>query len=588
MPIDQHSTMDPAVGNAVTTGRPVVRRLLCALAFCLVAAAQAQAAPQLQTIVADVPGSSGYRYGVHDSAGNSMDGLKIVKSPLGGYVGVYHTLAAGRYAVKVASSSDLLTWQFAANLVANGSQATIYRLAQGASLVAYESHVNCGGAGHCLALRYYQTETALRSGAASRSLILPRTLSTCAEGTPNIFSATSDLSLIDLGFHYLQGCNVERQARGTLRNFDRTTWVPSATAGIDSAILAAGASANGNIGDRDGNLYDGAYRRLYEAQLVNLASWRTFLMTGGTVMRLTMRTHGGSKGFTNPTFTPVTLPSGKPGVVVTQYVTPVGAAAGEVGELVYYRDLESDPTIAAAGDISCAQVTCHDDETSNMIVANAPDKVLTLGDNQYERGELLNYQTYYEPDWGRLKSITMPAPGNHDTPSSGYTAYFGVPANYSYDLGKWHVISLDSTGIAAATTFLDADLAQHPSRCILAYWHHPRFSSGGVHGNNSALAPLWDRLYAAGADVILNGHDHDYERFAPQNPAGVADPAGIRELVVGTGGKTLYSFGTLRANSEFRLSKYGILRMTLHPTSYEWRFQGEDGVVYDMGSGDCT
>jgi hypothetical protein len=588
MPIDQYSATDTA-GRGGTKGRPAVRRLLCAIALCLVAVASAQASPPpLRTVLEDVPGSSGYRYGVRDSAGNSMDALKIVKSTLGGYVGVYHTLIDGRYAVKVATSSDLLTWRFDANLVSYSSQATIFRLAGGASLVAYESHVNCGGAGHCLALRYYPTEAALLTGAASRSLIVPRTLSTCAEGTPNIFDATSDLSRIDLGFHFLQGCNVKRQARGTLRNFDRANWFAMATPNIDAAIFAAGASADGNIGDRDANVYDGVYHRIYEAQLVNLASWRTFLMTGGAASRLTIRTHGGSKGFTSPTFTSLTLPSGKPGLVVTQYVTSAGAVAGEGGELVYYRDLESDPTIAAAGDISCDQVACHDDETSNLLVANSPDKVLTLGDNQYEHGELVNFQTYYEPDWGRLKSITMPAPGNHDSPSSGYTDYFGVPANYSYDLGNWHLISLNSSGITAATAFLDSDLAAHPNRCILAYWHHPRFSSGGVHGDNLSMAPLWDRLYAAGADVILNGHNHAYERFAPQDPAGAADPAGIREFVAGTGGRTLYGFGTVRANSEARVSKFGVLRMTLHPTSYDWRFQGEDGVTYDLGSGNCT
>jgi hypothetical protein len=592
MPIDRYSGTDAVGhgdGNANRQGRPAVRRLVCAIALCLVTVASAQAStPPLRTILEDVPGSSGYRYAVRDGAGNSMDSLKVVKSPLGGYVGVYHTLASGRYAAKVATSSDLLTWHFEANLVANGSQPTIFRLAQGASLVAYESHVNCGGPGHCLALRYYGSETALLTGAATRSLIVPRTLSTCAEGTPNIFDATSDLSRVDIGFHFLQACNVKRQARGTLRNFDPAGWFAMATPNVDAAIFAAGASADGNIGDRDGNIYNGVYQRIYEAQLQNLASWRTFLMSGGSTSRLTMRTHGGSKGFTNPTFTPLVLPSGKPGVVVTQYVTAAGAAAGEQGELVYYRDLESDPTIVAAGDISCPSVTCHDDETSNLVVANTPDKVLTLGDNQYDGGALADYQAYYEPDWGRLKSITMPTPGNHDPPSSGYSTYFGVPANYSYDLGQWHLISLNSTSIAAATAFLDSDLAQHTNRCILAYWHHPRFSSGSVHGDNTALAPLWDRLYAAGADVVLNGHDHEYERFAPQDPAAVADPAGIREFVVGTGGRTLYGFGTLRANSEIRFSRYGVLRMTLHPGSYDWRFQGEDGVTYDLGSGTCS
>jgi hypothetical protein len=232
---------------------------------------------------------------------------------------------------------------------------------------------------------------------------------------------------------------------------------------------------------------------------------------------------------------------------------------------------------------------CHDDETSNLLVADTPTRVLTLGDNQYERGELANYQAYFEPDWGRLKSITMPTPGNHDPPSSGYSQYFGKPANYSFDLGKWHLIALDSTGVPAATAFLEADLAGRSNRCILAYWHHARFSSDATHGDNARTAPLWDRLYAAGADVVLVGHAHIYERFAPQTPSAQPSPTGIRQFVAGTGGRALYGVGTVRPNSEVRVpGRFGVLRMTLHPTSYEWRFQGEDGVTYDSGSSACT
>jgi acid phosphatase type 7 len=143
--------------------------------------------------------------------------------------------------------------------------------------------------------------------------------------------------------------------------------------------------------------------------------------------------------------------------------------------------------------------------------------------------------------------------------------------------------------VTAATTFLTSDLAGRTNRCILAYWHHPRFSSGANHGNNAAMAPLWDRLYAAGADVVLVGHDHIYERFAPQTPDAVASPTGIREFVVGTGGRALHQLGTVRANSEVRIAgTFGVLRMTLNPASYDWRFQGEDGVDYDSGSDVCT
>ena len=574
-------------------GRPSVRfavRLSLAAVLCVATASPAWGAIPLRTIVEDVPGSAAYRYGVRDNFGNPMEGLKVVKSPLGGYLGVYHAVTAGRSAVKVATSPDLMSWRFRSNLVENASHPTIYKPARGTWLVAYESHVSCGGAGHCLGLRYYGMESALLSGAASRRVTLPRRLSTCGEGTPSVFSAAANLSTIDLGFEYSRDCYVERQARGTLQDFNPATWSPYATPSTDDAILAAGASPDGDIGDRDGNTHDGAYNRLYEAQLAAVSSWRTFLFAGGVATQLSVRTHGGSRGFAKPTFTPLTRPNGEPGVVVTQFVTSAGAAPGEAGELVYYRqDPNADPTIAAAGDISCNNVACHDDEVSNLMVADPPTRVLTLGDNQYEHGELENFQAFYEPDWGRLKSITMPTPGNHDPPSSGYGAYFGKPANYSYELGAWHLIALDSTGIAGAAAFLEADLAQHANRCILAYWHHPRFSSGAVHGNDARLGPLWDLLYAAGGDVVLSGHDHLYERFAPQTPAAQASPTGIRQFVVGTGGRGSYSFGTVQANSEMRVGgQLGVLRLTLHPASYEWRFQGEDGATYDSGASTCS
>jgi hypothetical protein len=569
-------------------------RLLLATALCVAVSASAHAATPLRTIVEDVPGSTAHSYGTRDNVGNSMHALKVVKSPFGGYLGVYHTVTNTRYVVKVATSVDLLNWRFDANLAVDGSQPTIYGLKRGAALVAYETHVGCPGAKRCLALRHYATEPALRSGAATKSVILPRTLSSCAEGTPSIFTATSDLKTVDVGFHYFQDCRVDRQARGTLQDFNPATWDPVATPGIDASILDAGASTGGMIGDRDGGTYDGYYQRLVEGQIAagDFSSWRNFLYAGGIATQLSIRTHGGSQAFANPTFTPLPLPDGEPGVVVTQFVPDSAAAPGEAGELVYYRpeDPPPPPTIAAAGDISCQNTACHDDETSELLAQDAPTKVLTLGDNQYEHGELVNFEKYYASDWGRMRAITMPTPGNHDPVSSGYTAYFGKPPNYSFDLGDWHLIALDSTNVTAATSFLDSDLAQYAGRrCILGYWHHPRFSSDATHGNNSAMGPLWTRLAAAGADVILNGHAHVYERFAPQTPTAVASPTGIREFIVGTGGKALHGFGTIRANSEVRLGGiFGVLRMTLHPTSYEWRFQAEDGSTYDSGSGTCS
>jgi len=201
--------------------------------------------------------------------------------------------------------------------------------------------------------------------------------------------------------------------------------------------------------------------------------------------------------------------------------------------------------------------------------------------------------------------------GNHDyhtVGASGYYTYFGAAASpldtnctsdckgyYSYNLGAWHIIALNSEIDHAAGSvqeqWLRADLAGNQNMCTLAYWHKPRFSSGTSHGNNSSFQPFWQALYDYGADVVLNGHDHEYERFAPQSPTGQADPTrGIREFIVGTGGAGLYSFSTIQPNSEVRNNTtYGVLKLTLHATSYDWQFVPIAGQTFtDVGSGNCV
>lgn len=223
--------------------------------------------------------------------------------------------------------------------------------------------------------------------------------------------------------------------------------------------------------------------------------------------------------------------------------------------------------------------------------------VLTLGDNQYDNGALTEYQASYDQTWGRLKAITHPAPGNHEyqTPAaSGYFAYYGHSAGrgyYSFNVGRWHLISLDSEIDASAGSaqeqWLKNDLQAHKAYCTLAYWHKPRFSSG-VNGNYAAYATLWQDLYAAGADVILNGHDHDYERFGAQNPSAQPDPKGIREFVVGTGGRNHFALATRQPNSQvFNSDTFGVLELTLHPTSYDWRFQPVAGAGFTDGHANC-
>jgi uncharacterized protein YjdB len=242
------------------------------------------------------------------------------------------------------------------------------------------------------------------------------------------------------------------------------------------------------------------------------------------------------------------------------------------------------------------------EQTAKLLDA-IPGTVYTTGDNAYQDGTDADFANCYDASWGRHKARTRPSPGNHDYHTSGaagYFRYYGENAGpagrgyYSFDLGDWHIISLNSnvsmSSTSAQVTWLKADLAANPKKCTLAYWHHPRFSSGD-HGNNSSTQPLYQALYDADADVILTGHDHSYERFAPQTATGVADPArGIRQFVIGTGGRSFYSFGTIKPNSEVRnTGTWGVLKLTLHADRYDWEFVPVAGKTFtDTGTGMCV
>ena len=241
---------------------------------------------------------------------------------------------------------------------------------------------------------------------------------------------------------------------------------------------------------------------------------------------------------------------------------------------------QSDPVFVGAGDISnCSR---DQDEATAKLLDNISGTVFTLGDNAYPDGTASQFTNCYAPTWGRHKNRTRPSPGNHDyhtSGASGYYNYFGSAAGdpnkgyYSYNLGAWHIIALNSeishSAGSAQEKWLRSDLAANSSVCTLAYWHKPRFSSG-QHGNITSTQALWQALYDYGADVVLGGHDHTYERFAPQNPNGQADSnRGIREFVVGTGGAGLYPFPNIQPNSQVRNNTtYGVLKLTLHSTSY--------------------
>ncbi len=258
--------------------------------------------------------------------------------------------------------------------------------------------------------------------------------------------------------------------------------------------------------------------------------------------------------------------------------------------------------LLAAGDISSC--SSSGDEATATLLDGLEGTVATLGDNAYPDGTASQFANCYHPTWGRHKARTRPAPGNHDYNTSGaadYYSYFGVNAGpsgrgyYSYDLGGWHIISLNSNiSMSAGSTqeqWLRADLAASTKLCTLAYWHHPRFSSGTKHGDFSAAQPIWQALYDYKADVVLSGHEHNYERFAPQAPTGAADPAkGIREFVVGTGGVSHYDdLGTRQSNSQvFNGTTFGVLKLALESSSYSWHFVPVAGQGFtDSGTASC-
>ncbi len=259
--------------------------------------------------------------------------------------------------------------------------------------------------------------------------------------------------------------------------------------------------------------------------------------------------------------------------------------------------------LIGAGDIS----SCFNngDEATAQLLDTLPGTVFTAGDNAYPDGTAGQYANCYDPTWGRQKARSRPSPGNHDYLTSGaapYYAYFGSRAGpagrgyYSYTLGSWHVVSLNSNVSmapgSAQHTWLASDLAASTARCTLAYWHHPLFSSGTQVGGSKASKPLWNLLYMAGADVVVAGHEHNYERFAPQTPNGVADGSfGLREFVVGTGGKTLSNAvrsPRLPNSQVFKGTTWGVVVLRLGEGGYRWKFVSVAGRSFtDAGNTAC-
>jgi acid phosphatase type 7 len=272
--------------------------------------------------------------------------------------------------------------------------------------------------------------------------------------------------------------------------------------------------------------------------------------------------------------------------------------------------VQKPPVVVSAGDIAVCR-TQGDEATAKLVEDIDGATVLTLGDNAYPEGSAEDFNECYEPTWGEFKNRTKPVPGNHEyytEGARGYFEYFGDAAGdpeegyYSYELGSWHIVALNSncgeaqircSPSSTQVRWLEEDLAANADEegCTLAYMHHPRFSSGVEHGSYETVEPMWEVLYEAGAEMVLSGHEHNYERFAPQDPSGKADPeGGIRQFVVGTGGGASdYPILEPLANSEVQNDEsYGVLKLTLRPKSYEWRFlSAEGGEFTDSGSARC-
>ena len=292
-----------------------------------------------------------------------------------------------------------------------------------------------------------------------------------------------------------------------------------------------------------------------------------------------------------------------------------GAAepAGATGDIVVppASTVSSTETevILAAGDIAECTTDSGDEATAEILGQHPEATILTLGDNAYPEGRAEAFAKCYDPTWGKYKDRTRPATGNHDfgvKDAAAYADYFGEAGGpfdqyyYSYDLGAWHVVVLNSDcwraggcGLAdPQVQWLYSDLTRHPARCTLAYFHRPPFSSGryGDPAATDRVRPIWEVLYEGGADVVLTGHEHSYERFVPMNSRGESEAGGLQLFVVGTGGGNLrkYDNPPLPTTAIRQDHAWGVLEITLRPDGYDWEFLPvKDANFHDSGSGTC-
>jgi acid phosphatase type 7 len=318
---------------------------------------------------------------------------------------------------------------------------------------------------------------------------------------------------------------------------------------------------------------------------------------GATAPQLVIQTQGGTAptatrtptrtptSASNPTQTPTRTPTSAGNPTQTPTRTPTASSTPSSGSVV----------LVGAGDIS--RCDNNNDEAVAKLLDSISGTVFTAGDNAYDNGTITEYTNCYDPTWGRHQTRTKPVPGNHEYGTSGAAGYFqyfnNVPSYYAYNLGAWRIYALNSeidvSASGAQATWLQSDLAANPKQCVLAYWHRPRWSSGSTHGSTSAMQPIWQILYNAGADLVISAHEHNYERFAQMNASGAVVSQGMREIVVGTGGASHYGFGSALASSEVRnATTFGVLKLTLNSSSYNWQFVPIAGSTFtDSGSANC-
>ncbi|HET6856286.1 MAG TPA: discoidin domain-containing protein [Streptomyces sp.] len=391
--------------------------------------------------------------------------------------------------------------------------------------------------------------------------------------------------------------STEEAALGAAQAFDgdpATRW--ASAEGVDPQWLQVDLGAGATV-SRVALTWEAAYAKAYRIEVSD---------DGVTWTRLANETagNGGADDWAGLT--------GK-GRFLRVYGTARGTAYGySLHEVEVYGTVADGPpptgafTVVAAGDIAqqckASSSDCAHPKTAALAQRINPKFYLTMGDNQYDDARISDFRSYYDTSWGKFKAKTRPTPGNHETydPAgklAGYKSYFGAIAYpqgksyYSFDEGNWHFIALDSNSFdkPEQIQWLKDDLARNSKGCIAAYFHHPLYSSGG-HGNDPVSKPVWDILYGAKADLVLGGHDHHYERFAPQNANGQAKADGIVQIVGGMGGASPYSIEEIQPNSQKRISgknssgpdgPFGVLKMNFTDTTFGWQYIDTDNKVQD-------